>query len=102
MLARPLALSSSSAVVCSEAEADQASVSKEEPRMKGQRIAMLSCLGLLSLAGPSATAQPVVKRVKYKVSCPGCAIELTPVVTIGGPSDTVSIAPHSFLDRDSQ
>ena len=65
--------------------------------------AVPACSALLVLAGAMATAQqPPVKHVKYKVSCATCAIELTPVATIGGRSDTVSIAANSSLDRDSQ
>ena len=70
--------------------------------MKKAWNAVAAGTGVVVFAAAAAIAQPTVKRVKYRVSCPTCVVELTPVVTIGGPNDTVSLAPNSFLDRDSQ
>ena len=64
--------------------------------------AVVVCTALLSFTSSAATPQPTLRRVKHKVSCASCAIELTPVATIGGRSDSVSIARTSYLDRDSQ
>ena len=56
----------------------------------------------LFLFAGGAASQSAPKRVRYKVGCPTCAIEFTPVATFGGRNDTVSISPFSSLDRDSQ
>ena len=51
--------------------------------------AMLACIALIP-AGLAAQA-PTPTRVKYQVSCPRCAIEITKVATFGNPNDPVPL-----------
>ena len=54
------------------------------------------------ISAEQVAAQPPAKRVPYKVTCPTCRVELTPVVTLGKRSDPQGISFHSTLDRDRQ
>ena len=62
----------------------------------------VGCHALLLIGAGVLAAQPRPRRIDYKVACPTCRVELTPVATLGNRSDPAGIGDNPVLARDRQ